>query len=47
VSVLADTATLTFIGPFGFRSGRDIDKLSKVAYKEGVTGCPLVTENAR
>jgi ferric-chelate reductase [NAD(P)H] len=46
VSVLEDSATLLFLGPFGFRSGREIDKLSKVQYKEGVTGCPLVTEHA-
>lgn len=46
VSVLDETAPMIFIGPFGFRSGREIDKLSKVEYKEGVTGCPLVTEHA-
>jgi len=45
VSVLEETAPLTFFGPFGFRSGRDYDKLSKVQYKEGTTGCPLVTQN--
>ena len=46
VTVLAETAPLSFFGPFGFRSGRDIDKLAKVKYKEGVTGTPLVTEHA-
>ena len=46
ISVLDDSVTLPFLGPFGFRSGREIDKLSKVKYKEGVTGCPLVTEHA-
>jgi flavin reductase (DIM6/NTAB) family NADH-FMN oxidoreductase RutF len=46
VSVLDETASMIFIGPFGFRSGREIDKLSKVEFKEGVTGCPLVTEHA-
>ena len=45
VSVLEETAPLTFFGPFGFRSGRDYGKLSKVQYKEGTTGCPLVTQN--
>ena len=44
VSVLEEAAPLTFFGPFGFRSGRDYDKLSKVQFKEGTTGCPLVTE---
>jgi flavin reductase (DIM6/NTAB) family NADH-FMN oxidoreductase RutF len=46
VSVLDETAPMTFIGIFGFRSGRDIDKLSKAKFKEGITGCPLVIEHA-
>ncbi len=46
VSVLEEAAPLTFFGPFGFRSGRDYDKLSKVQFKEGTTGCPLVTQYA-
>ena len=45
-TVLEESTPMTFLGPFGFRSGRDIDKLSKVAFKEGVTGCPLITEHA-
>lgn len=45
VSVLDDTTTLKFIGPFGFRSGRDTDKLSAVNFKNGITGCPLVTDH--
>ena len=44
VSVLEEASPLTFFGPFGFRSGRDYDKLSKVQFKEGTTGCPLVTQ---
>ena len=46
VSVLDQSAPMTFFGPFGFRSGRDIDKLEKVTFKEGVTGCPLITQHA-
>jgi ferric-chelate reductase [NAD(P)H] len=46
VSVLEESAPMTFFGPFGFRSGRDIDKLAKVGFREGVTGCPMVTEHA-
>jgi ferric-chelate reductase [NAD(P)H] len=46
VSVLNESADMKFLGPFGFRSGRDIDKFSSVQFKEGVTGCPLVTEHA-
>ena len=45
-SVLEESTPMTFIGPFGFRSGRDINKFSKVGFKKGVTGCPLVTEHA-
>jgi len=45
-SVLEEATPMTFLGPFGFRSGRDISKLDKVAFKEGITGCPLITEHA-
>lgn len=46
VSVLSEDAPMIFIGLFGFKSGRDIDKLANTTYIEGVTGCPLVTEHA-
>ncbi len=46
VTVLAETAPMKFIGVLGFRSGRDIDKLSRVADETGVTGCPIVSEHA-
>lgn len=46
VSVLAESAPMTFLGPFGFRSGREVDKLSQVQYKLGVIGCPLVLDYA-
>jgi flavin reductase (DIM6/NTAB) family NADH-FMN oxidoreductase RutF/rubredoxin len=45
VSVLAATAPMELIGLFGFKSGRDVDKLAQVAVREG-THCPLVTEHA-
>jgi len=45
-AVLEVSTPMTFLGTFGFRSGRDINKLSKVAFKEGITGCPLITEHA-
>ncbi len=42
-----DTATpMTFIGLFGFKSGKNEDKLSKVQFVQGSTGVPLVTEHA-
>ena len=46
VSVLEESAPMAFFGPFGFKSGRDVDKLAKVAFKKGSTGCPLITEHA-
>jgi ferric-chelate reductase [NAD(P)H] len=46
VSVLDESAPMTFLGLFGFRSGRDVDKLSQVQYRIGVTGCPLVLDHA-
>lgn len=45
VSVLAQDAPMPFIGLFGFRSGRDMNKFEKAAYKT-LAGCPAVTENA-
>ena len=45
VSILSRSADMKFIGLFGFNSGRNIDKLSRVKHKTGQTGCPLVTEN--
>ncbi len=46
VSVLSEETPMTFIGLFGFKSGRDVDKLEKANHIIGVTGCPLVTEYA-
>ena len=46
VSVLAEETPMTFIGLFGFKSGRGVDKLTRVEHKEGSSGCSLVTENA-
>jgi ferric-chelate reductase [NAD(P)H] len=46
ISVLEDSSPMTFIGLFGFRSGRFVDKLAKIEFKEGITGSPLVLEHA-
>ncbi len=45
-SVLAKDTPLTFIGMFGFRSGRDYNKFQKINYKIGKTGVPIVLDNA-
>jgi ferric-chelate reductase [NAD(P)H] len=46
VSVLEESAPMTFFGPFGFKSGRDFDKFDKVGFKRGSTGCPLITDHS-
>jgi ferric-chelate reductase [NAD(P)H] len=35
---------MTFLGQFGFKSGRDIDKFENVNFIKGVTGAPMVTD---
>ncbi len=46
VLVLSQDTPLSFIGHFGFKSGRDIDKLAGINYKIGETQAPLVTDNS-
>jgi flavin reductase (DIM6/NTAB) family NADH-FMN oxidoreductase RutF/rubredoxin len=45
VSILPEETPMPFIGLFGFKSGRDIDKLATVKYKIGATGAPIVLDN--
>ena len=44
-SVLAQDTPLSFVGRFGFKSGRDIDKLEGIDCKTGETQARVVTEN--
>ena len=46
VSVLSKETPLSFIGRFGFRSGRDTNKFEGVNYKVGETKAPIVLDNA-
>src|SRR5512136_2712243 len=46
VSVLAKDTPLNFIGQFGFKSGRDMNKFEGVNYKVGETKAPIVLDNA-
>ncbi len=46
VSVLSKDTPLAFIGHFGFKSGRDIDKLKGINYIIGETKAPVVTDHA-
>jgi flavin reductase (DIM6/NTAB) family NADH-FMN oxidoreductase RutF len=45
-SVLSKNTPLKFIGHFGFRSGRDVDKFKGVNYRVGRTGAPIVLDHA-
>ncbi len=45
VSVICQDAPLSFIGQFGFKSGRDVDKLSGINHKVGQTGAPIILDN--
>ena len=45
-SILSQDAPLTFIGNFGFKSGRDVNKFEGINYRTGTTGAPVVIDNA-
>ena len=45
VSILSQDTPLSFIGGFGFKSGREVDKLKGINYKLGETGAPIVLDN--
>jgi len=45
-SVLCQDTPLSFIGHFGFNSGRDMEKLEGINYKIGETQAPIVIDNA-
>ena len=45
-SILCQETPLSFIGHFGFKSGKDMDKLASTNYKIGVTKAPIVLDNA-
>jgi flavin reductase (DIM6/NTAB) family NADH-FMN oxidoreductase RutF/rubredoxin len=45
-SILSQETPMQFIGRFGFKSGRDIDKLEGINYTFGATGAPIVLDHA-
>jgi len=45
VSVISQDAPLSFIGHFGFKSGRDMDKFEGIDYKLGETKVPIVLDH--
>ena len=46
VSILCQDTPLSFIGHFGFKSGREIDKLKDINYKLGETKAPVVLDHS-
>jgi flavin reductase (DIM6/NTAB) family NADH-FMN oxidoreductase RutF/rubredoxin len=46
ISHLEEETPMAFIRLFGFKSGRDVDKMSQVKWERGETGVPIVTEHA-
>jgi flavin reductase (DIM6/NTAB) family NADH-FMN oxidoreductase RutF len=46
ISILRKDTPMKFIGKWGFRSGRDIDKFEGTQHKIGRTSAPIVLENA-
>ncbi len=46
VSVLCNETPLSFIGQFGFKSGRDIDKFEGVNFRIGKTKAPMIIDNS-
>ncbi len=46
VSILSRETPMKFIGTFGFKSGRDIDKFEGVDYITGESGAPIVLDHA-
>jgi flavin reductase (DIM6/NTAB) family NADH-FMN oxidoreductase RutF/rubredoxin len=46
ISILPENTSMKFIGTFGFKSGRDIDKFDGVDYKIGKTKSPIIMDNS-
>jgi len=44
-SILSQDTPLNFIGQFGFKSGRDVNKFDQVNYKTGKNGAPIILDN--
>lgn len=46
VSILGETTTMKFIGKFGFKSGRKINKFDGTNFRMGKSGLPIVLDHA-
>ena len=45
VSILERDVPMEFIGRFGFKSGKEVEKFKGIDYKLGITGAPVVIQN--
>jgi len=45
LSILEKETPMLFIGPWGFKSGRNVDKFQGVNYKNGASGVRLITDH--
>lgn len=45
ISILSEEADMMLIGKFGFRTGREYDKLQDTQYKLGKNQIPIITQN--
>jgi flavin reductase (DIM6/NTAB) family NADH-FMN oxidoreductase RutF/rubredoxin len=45
VSIISKSTPMPFIGLFGFKCGRDVDKFAETNYKLGETGAPVILDN--
>lgn len=46
MSVLCEKTPMKYIGTFGYKSGRDVDKFKDAKYKIGKTGAPIVLDHS-
>ena len=44
-SVLSQETPMSFIGQFGFKSGRELNKFENIEYRIGQSGAPIVLDN--
>jgi len=44
ISIIQENVTLDFLGPWGFKSGKDINKFEKTDFFVGKTGAPIVRD---
>ncbi|MDD5711753.1 MAG: flavin reductase family protein, partial [Smithellaceae bacterium] len=45
LSVISESAPMTLIGLFGFKSGRNVDKFGSCHYRLGITGAPILLDH--